>query len=183
MKFINEEILLRNRRVFTRARDAEFKEATRLLDDILMEVAANNNRDPSTPPPQLKEKMAELVDRLYYARYYARLSVGGDPNNVPAEIDDHERAFIDHVETMYSYSRSINRLLRHEFLIESFVAENKDVSTSLSAYLKEIRKSDVNLIYANLNSMRERMKLFKRYIAGVGETPLPTPAGAVTEKD
>jgi len=164
MRSINADILLRNRPVFVAARDAAFHDATRLLDEILAEVGASNNAAPASPSPRLKKMMAALVDELYYARYYARLSVGGDTANVPDVIDNYERAYIDHVETMYSYSRSINRLLRHEFLIESFVAEHPAVTDDFKAYLNEIRKSDVNLIYANLNSMRDRMKLFHRFV-------------------
>ena len=161
MKSINAEILLRNRDVFVKARDGAFDEAARLVDDVL--ALYGENGDEPLEPERLKTMMADLVNRLYHARYYARLSAGGNNVNPPPEIDHTEQAYIDHVETIYSYSRAISRFVRHELLIDSFVREHPDVAEDLRAYLAEIRKSDANLIYTNLRSLRERMRVYGRF--------------------
>jgi hypothetical protein len=162
MKYTNTEILLRNRRVFANARDAAFADAGKLIDEILACYGGNGGE--SIAPGRLKKLLSSLVDRLFHARYFARLSAGGNSTAPPPEIDHVEQAYIDHVETTYSYSRSINRFLRHELLIDSFVREHPDVSEDFKAYLVEIRTSDANLIYLNLRSLRERMRVFARYM-------------------
>lgn len=162
MKYINTEILLRNRQIFVKARDGAFGEAGLLVDEILALYGENGTE--SFEAEHLKNIMARLVDRLYHARYYARLSAGGNNVDPPSEIDHAEQAYIDHVETMYSYARSINRFVRHEMLIDSFVGDHPDVSENLKAYLAEIRKSDANLIYINLRSLRERMRAYGRFM-------------------
>jgi hypothetical protein len=167
MKFTNADVLLRNRRLLVKARDAAFGQAARLIDDVVALYGENGVE--IAQPGRLAGLMAEIVDRLYHARYFARLSVGGDGAEPVSEADVRERAYIDHVETMYSYSRSINRFLRHEHLIDSFVGEHPDVPGDIRSYLAEIRKSDVNLIYHNLLSMRNRLKLFEKFmnLAGI----------------
>lgn len=165
MRFTNTEILLRNRRVFARARDEAFAAAARLLDDVIAQSEAEG------PSAKLKDVMAALVDKLFHARYYARLSAGGNNLVPPPEVEDWERAYIDHVETMYSYSRSINRLLKHEVLMEDFAEDHPDVAADLATYLREIRKSDVNLIHENLHSMRERMVIFNRLMNRYADSP------------
>jgi hypothetical protein len=162
MKSTNNEVLLRNRRVFANARDAAFGDAGKLIDEILAHYGENGVE--LVDPDRLKKLIAALVDRLFHARYFARLSVGGNNVDLPPEIDHVEQAYIDHVETTYSYSRSINRFVRHELLIDSFTREHPDVSEDLKAYLREIRKSDANLIYANLRSLRERMRVFVHFM-------------------
>jgi hypothetical protein len=162
MRYINKEILLRNRQVFVKARDRAFEEAGLLVDDILALCGDNGAGDFGTA--RLQDMMARLVDRFYHARYYARLSAGGNNVNPPPEIDYTEQAYIDHVETMYSYSRSINRFVRHETLIDSFVREHPEVSENLKSYLAEIRKSDANLIHINLRSLRDRMRAYRRFM-------------------
>ncbi|UCH77774.1 MAG: hypothetical protein JSU81_08595 [Candidatus Coatesbacteria bacterium] len=162
MKSTNVDILLRNRRLFARARDEKFAEAGRLVDEIL--GAYGENGSELLDPTDLKDRMAALVECLYHARYYARLSAGGNNAEPPPDIGYDEQAYIDHVETMYSYSRSINRFLRHELLVDSFVHHHPDVSGDLRAYLAEIRKSDVNLLYLNLRSLRERMRVYGRFM-------------------
>jgi len=162
MRYINKEILLRNRQVFVKARDRAFEEAGLLVDDILA-VCGENGTEPFEAE-RLQNMMAGLVDRLYHARYYARLSAGGNNVDPPPEIGHTELAYIDHVETMYSYSRSINRFVRHEMLIDSFVREHPEVSENLKAYLAEIRKSDANLIHINLRSLRDRMRAYRRFM-------------------
>jgi hypothetical protein len=161
MKSINTEILLRNRDVFVRARDGAFDEAARLVDDVL--ALYDQNGDEPLEPERLKTMIADLVDRLYHARYYARLSVGGNNVDPPPNIDYTEQAYIDHVETVYSYARSINRFVRHEMLIGSFVREHPDFGEKLRAYLAEIRKSDANLIYMNLRTLRERIRVYGQF--------------------
>jgi len=173
MKSTNVDILLRNRRLFARARDGQFAAAGRLVDEIL--GAYGENGSELLDPAQLKDLMAALVDRLYHARYYARLSAGGNNTEPPPEIGYDEQAYIDHVETMYSYSRSINRFLRHELLIDSFVHHHPDVSGNLKAYMAEIRKSDVNLLYLNLRSLRERMRVYGRFMDRPPAAPAPAP--------
>jgi len=162
MKYINTEILLRNRHVFVKARDRAFGEAGILVDDIL--ALYGDNGMESFEAGRLKDMMARLVDRLYHARYYARLSAGGNNTDPPPEIDYAEQAYIDHIETMYSYSRSINRFVRHETLIDSFVGEHPEVSEDLKSYLAEIRKSDANLVCTHLRSLRERMRAYRRFM-------------------
>ena len=162
MKYINTEILLRNRRVFANARDDAFAQAGRLIDQILARYGENGDELMETA--ELKELMTSLVDRLYHARYFARLSAGGNNLAPPPDIDHVEQAYVDHVETTYSYSRSINRFVRHEMLIDSFVREHPDVSEDFKTYLGEIRKSDAHLTYMNLRSLRERMRVFARYM-------------------
>lgn len=176
MRSINTDVLLRNRRVFARARDVNFGAAGRLVDEILAYFGENGAE--LIEPERVKNMVASLVDRLYHARYFARLSAGGN-NAAPApEIDHAEHAYIDHVETMYSYARSINRFVRHELLIDSFVREHPDVSYELKAYLGAIRKSDANLIFNNLRSLRERMNVYGHFMnhprAATVEAPAET---------
>jgi hypothetical protein len=162
MKSINAEILLRNRQVFVKGRDDAFREAGRLVDEIL-ELYGENGTE-YFDPGQLEDLMVRLVDRLYHARYYARLSAGGNNASPPAEIDHAEQAHIDHIEAMYSYARSIYRCARHEMLIDSFVRDHPEVSENFKTYLAEIRKSDANLIYINLCSLRKRMRTYHRFM-------------------
>ncbi len=162
MKSINVEILLRNRRVYAKARDEAFTQAGRLLDAILMRYG--DDGAVLMDPEELRNFMAPLVDLLFHARYFARLTAGGANVRPPAEIDYLERAYVDHVETTYSYSRSINRFVRHELLIDSFVREHPDVSENFKAYLDEIRRSDANLVYLNLCHLKERIQVFARLV-------------------
>jgi hypothetical protein len=161
MKSINTEILLRNRRVFVQTREAYFEAATRSVDRILAFFPTDANYPEAN---RLDGLLRELVNNLYHARYYARLSIGGNNVAPPEEINNTERAFVDHVETMYSYARSINRFLRHELLIESFAREHPDVAENLRRYLAEIRKSDFNLIHVNLHHMRKRLTVYNRFM-------------------
>ncbi len=180
MKSTNTEVLLRNRRLFARARDVAFADAGQLIDEILARYGENGAE--LIDPGRLKELIAALVDRLFHARYFARLSAGGNNLNPPPEIDQVEQAYIDHVETTYSYSRSINRFVSHEQLIDSFVREHPDVSEDFKAYLWEIRKSDANLMYANLRSLRERMRVFAHFMnhpPAVPAGPSPVPSDAL----
>jgi hypothetical protein len=148
--------------VFATARDAAFANAGTLIDEILARYGENGTELMQTA--ELKKLMVSLVERLYHARYYARLSAGGNNLEPPPEIDHVEQTYIDHIETTYSYSRSINRFVRHELLIDSFVREHPDVSEDFKVYLGEIRKSDAHLTYLNLRSLRERMRVFARYM-------------------
>jgi hypothetical protein len=162
MKSINAEIILRNRRVCAKARDEAFADAARLVDGML--ARCRDGGPVLLNPEELRNRMALLVDLLFHARYFARLSAGGTNESPPAEIDYLEQAYIDHVETAYSYSRSINRFARHESLIYSFVREHPNVSEDFKAYLEEIRRSDANLIYLNLRHLRERIRVFARLV-------------------
>jgi hypothetical protein len=146
-----------------------FGEAGALVDEIL--ALHGENGGAFLDAKQLKTMMGRLVDLLYHARYYARLSAGGNNVDPPPEIGHEEQAYIDHVETMYSYSRSINRFVRHEMLIDSFVGRHPEVSDSFRAYLSEIRKSDANLIYVNLRSLRDRMRVYARFMNDRSEAP------------
>jgi hypothetical protein len=148
--------------VFANARDDAFGQAGRLIDQILARYGENGHELMETA--ELKTLISSLVDRLYHARYFARLSAGGNNTAPPPEIDHVEQAYVDHVETTYSYSRSINRFVRHELLIDSFVREHPDVSDDFKTYLADIRKSDAHLTYLNLRSLRERMRVFARYM-------------------
>lgn len=162
MKSINTEILLRNRRLFIASRNEMFTRARLLVDRILVlfpkeTLGAADGRE-------LERHISELVRTLFEARYYARMSIGGNNAAPPVEIDNLERAFVDHIETMYSYARSISRFLRHELLIESFIQEHPDVSEEFRGYLAEIRKSDFNLLHVNLQGMRNRLNVYDRFM-------------------
>ena len=162
MKSTNTEILLRNRRLFIASRDDTFARARRLVDRIL--ELFPDDAPGAVDAAELEKRISELVRTLFEARYFARMSIGGNNAQPPPEIDNLERAFVDHVETMYSYSRSINRFLRHELLIESFVRDHPDVAEDLRGYLAEIRTSDFNLIHVNLHSMRNRLNVYDRFM-------------------
>ncbi len=176
MKSINAEILLRNRGICVKARDEAFARAGGLVDEILARYG--DDGAVLMDPEELRNLMASLVDLLFHARYFARLSAGGNNTDPPPEIDYLEQAYIDHVETAYSYSRSINRFVRHELLIDSFVREHPDVSDDFKAYLEEIRRSDANLIYLNLRNLRERIRVFARLMNHPAGVDVEYPANA-----
>jgi len=153
--------ILRNRELFIRERDADFEHALKLLDRIVRLFTKEFNENES----RLFDDIDMLVSTLENARYYARLSIGGDNISPPANISIEERAFVDLVETMYSYSRSIRRMYRHELTLNEYAINNEDLDDRILLYLLEIKKTDSNLILNNLKNMQKRIKTYYEFIS------------------
>ena len=152
--------ILRNRELFILERDAHFEHACKLLDRIVAifpkEVSENEGK--------LYKEIEMLVLTLENARFYARLSLGGSNVSLPPDISVEERAYVDLVETMYSYSRSIRRMFRHEVTLSEFAHSNEELDDRLLLYIKEIRKTDSSLILNNLRNMQNRIKTYHKFI-------------------
>jgi hypothetical protein len=157
----NESKILRNRELFIQERDADFEHALKLLDRIVRLFTEEFNENES----RLFEDIDMLVSTLENARYYARLSIGGDNISPPESISIEERAFVDLIETMYSYSRSIRRMYRHEITLNEFAKNNEDLDDRILLYLLEIKKTDSNLILNNLKNMQKRIKTYREFIS------------------
>ena len=153
--------ILRNRELFISERDAHFEHACKLLDRIVAifpnEISENEGK--------LYKEIEMLVLTLENARFYARLSLGGNNVSPPSDISVEERAYVDLVETMYSYSRSIRRMFRHEVTLSEFAHSNEDLDDRLLLYVKEIQKTDSSLILNNLKNMQNRIKTYYEFIS------------------
>lgn len=156
-----EPPILRNKSVFRNLRDKSFSEAELLLDDIVSNLERYINADPLMD--KISRCLEIVVDLLEDARYYARLSVGGDNVNPPRCVSDEERVYVDLIEMTYSYARSIRRIIRHESAILNQIAMRNNITPHIVDYLLEIRKEDDDLIAKNLQNLHKRLKLYRSF--------------------
>jgi hypothetical protein len=156
---LNEEILLRNRILFAKIRNEEFERGANLVVDILgkYDSATENDLD------RFMGELDELVSVFERARYCARMSVGGNNIAPPDEVSYQERAFVDHIETMYSFARSIRRMLRHEMHVRDFLNAQKDLDENMADYVQTIKQTEANMVLGSLRSMLDRIELYKRF--------------------
>lgn len=156
---LNREILLRNRILFAKIRDKEFARGAGLVVDTLdrHDNGAENDLDP------FMEDLNELVAVFERARYCARMSVGGNNINPPEDITYQERAFVDHIETMYSFARSIRRMLRHEIHVRDFLNAQENLDENMFNYVRTMKQTEANMVLGSLRTMLERIELYKEF--------------------
>ncbi|UCE28230.1 MAG: hypothetical protein JSW52_05655 [Candidatus Coatesbacteria bacterium] len=161
---LNQEVLLRNRMLFAKIRDNEFNRGAGLLVKILAryENGAENDLD------RFMKELDDMVSVFERARYCARMSVGGNNVNPPDDITYQERAFVDHVETMYSFARSIRRMLRHEIHVRDFLDAQTDLDANMSDYARTIQRTEANMVLGSLRTMSERIDLYKGFFGDTG---------------
>jgi hypothetical protein len=161
---LNREVLLRNRMLFAKIRDDEFNRAIGLLVDVLerYDNGAENDLD------RFMGDLDDLVSVLERSRYCARMSVGGNNIDPPEDITYQERAFVDHVETMYSFARSIRRMLRHEIHVRDFLNAQTDLDANMSEYVRTIKQTEANMVLGSLRTMYERIDLYKKFFGDTG---------------
>jgi len=153
--------ILKNRRLFICERDDHFEHARKLLERIVRIFPKELNENES----RLYQEIEMLVDTLEDARFFARLSLGGNNVHPPDNISIEERAYVDLIETMYSYSRSIRRMFRHEVTLSEYVHDNEKLDDRLLMYLMEIKQADSSLILNNLKNMQDRIKTYNEFIS------------------
>lgn len=156
---LNEEILLRNRILFAKIRNEEFERGANLVVNILKKYDNTTENDLD----RFMNELDELVSVFERARYCARMSVGGNNIAPPKEISYQERAFVDHIETMYSFARSIRRMLRHEIHVRDFLTAQKDLDENMADYVRTIKRTEANMVLGSLRSMLERIELYKSF--------------------
>lgn len=161
---LNREVLLRNRMLFAKIRDDEFDRGAGLLVDVLESYGngAENDLD------RFMGDLDDLVSVFERARYCARMSVGGNNIDPPEDITYQERAFVDHVETMYSFARSIRRMLRHEIHVRDFLNAQTDLDANMSDYVRTIKQTEANMVLGSLRTMSERIDLYKKFFGDTG---------------
>jgi len=155
---INEDILLRNRSLFRRYRDDCFKNAVTIIYEVL-------NRFDNKPIEkgdfgELSEKIFKVVSELEDARFFGRMSVGGNNIAPPESIDSKERAWVDQIETTYSFARSIRRFLRHDLQLIDYNEGYEDINGDMAQYIDVIHQGDIDFILNNLNNTVERIEVF-----------------------
>lgn len=155
---INEDILLRNRALYRKYRDEAFKHAVAIIYDVL-------NRFDNKPIKkgdfgELSSKVFSMVAKLEDARFFGRMSVGGNNIAPPASVDHRERAWVDHIETTYSFARSIARFLRHDLQLIDYSEGYGEMNGDMSQYIDVIHQGDVDFILSNLEKMIERIEVF-----------------------
>jgi hypothetical protein len=162
---LNREVLLRNRILFAKIRDKEFSRGTGLVVDILDRYGngTENELDP------FMKDLNELVAVFERARYCARMSVGGNNIDPPEDITYQERAFVDHIETMYSFARSIRRMLRHEIHVRDFLNAQKNLDENMFDYVRTMKQTEANMVLGSLRTMLERIKLYKEFFDNAEE--------------
>jgi hypothetical protein len=161
---LNREVLLRNRMLFAKIRDDEFNRGAGLLADVLERYGndAENDLD------RFMGDLDDLVSVFERARYCARMSVGGSNIGPPEDITYQERAFVDHVETMYSFARSIRRMLRHEIHVRDFLNAQTDLDANMSDYVRTIKQTEANMVLGSLRTMSERIDLYNKFFGDTG---------------
>lgn len=157
---INEDILLRNRALFRKYRDDSFKSAVAIIYDVL-------NRFDNKPIERgdfgkLSDEVLKMVDRLEDARFFGRMSVGGNNIAPPESVEHRERAWVDQIETTYSFARSIRRFLRHDLQLIEYSDGYKEMNGDMSRYIDVIHQRDIEFVLNNLNKMIERIEIFTR---------------------
>jgi hypothetical protein len=158
-KELNKEILLRNRTLFAKIRDKEFGSGASLVVDILEKYDNGGENDLDL----FMDELDKLVSVFERARYCARMSVGGNNIAPPEDISYQERAFVDHIETMYSFARSIRRMLRHEIHVRDFLNAQKDLDENMADYVQTIKHTEANMVIGSLRSMLERIDLYSGF--------------------
>ena len=162
---MDENAVLKNQNLFRRLRNKAFTAAEELIDNMVENFERLKNADPLLE--KLTAQMEGIVNTLEDARYFARLSVGGDNTNPPPQINDEERIFVDLVEMCYSYARSIRRITRHETVILNHIALRDNINPLIVDYLLEIRKADEDLIAKNMTNLQQRLKLYRRHLGEI----------------
>lgn len=162
---MDENAVLKNQELFRRLRNKAFIAAEELIDRTVANFERLKSADPLME--KLTAQMEEIVNTLEDARYFARLSVGGDNTNPPSQINDEERIFVDLVEMCYSYARSIRRITRHESVILNHIALRDNINPLIIDYLLEIRKADEDLIAKNMTNLQQRLKLYRRHLGEI----------------
>jgi hypothetical protein len=162
---LDENAVLKNQELFKRLRNKAFTTAEELIDNMVENFERLKSADPLME--KLTSQLEEIVCTLEDARYFARLSVGGDNTNPPPQINDEERIFVDLVEMCYSYARSIRRITRHESVILNHIALRDNINPLIVDYLLEIRKADEDLIAKNMTNLQQRLKLYRRHLGEI----------------
>ncbi len=155
---INEDILLRNRELYRKYRDEAFENAVAIIYDVLNRF--DNKPIEKGDFSELSDKVFLMVAKLEDARFFGRMSVGGNNIAPPASVDHRERAWVDHIETTYSFARSIGRFLRYDLQLIDYSKGFKDMNGDMSEYIDLIHRGDVDFILSNLNKMIERIEVF-----------------------
>jgi len=144
--------------VFRKYRDEYFENAVSIIYGIL-----NRYRDNSIEEEDfgdLSERIYDMVTELENARFFGRMSVGGNNISPPSSIDHRERAWVDQIETTYSLARSIRRFLRHDLQLVEYSEMSDDINGDLSDYIGIIHQKDVDFILNNLHKITERIEVF-----------------------
>ncbi|RLC41055.1 MAG: hypothetical protein DRH51_04070 [Candidatus Coatesbacteria bacterium] len=154
-----EKIIFKNRDLYVKYRNKAFSKAIGIKDDIIRRIKSNSGNDIQ----ELYQLLDKLVSVLEDARYCARLSIGGNNIDPPETITVSERAFVDLIETMYSYARSTRRMARHELTLLEFSKSSKKLANNIYNYVKEANESEHNLILKNLQNITDRIELYRKY--------------------
>ena len=155
---INEDILLRNRELFRRYRDDCFKNAVGIIYEVLNRF--DNKAIEIDDFGELSSKVFNMVAELEDARFFGRMSVGGNNIAPPESVNHRERAWVDQIETTYSFARSIRRFLRHDLQLIDFSGGSEGINGDMSRYINVIHQRDIDFILNNLNKMIERIEAF-----------------------
>jgi len=159
-----EKVIFNNRDLYVRNRDRIFKTAMESIDGLIRKIEKNLNNDIR----ELYSGLDRLVTILEDARYFARLSIGGNNLNPPETISLSERAFVDLIETMYSYSRSTRRIARHELTLLEFSESSKKLANNIKDYIQKTRKQEHNLIFKDLLNMKDRIDVYRKHFPDEG---------------
>ncbi|MGQ9705610.1 MAG: hypothetical protein ACUVWP_01225 [bacterium] len=159
-----EKVIFNNRNLYIRYRNQTFKKALEIIEKLIKKIQSNLNNDIR----ELYSDLDRLVSVLEDARYFARLSIGGNNMNPPETISLDERAFVDLIETMYSYSRSTRRIARHELTLLEFSETSKKLARNIKEYIQKTREQEHNLIFKDLLNMKDRIDVYKKHFPNEG---------------
>jgi hypothetical protein len=152
----NEEMLLRNRKSYLRDRDDSMTKVEKILKGLI-----DNFLTFSTQPErfdQIGDQVIGLMKELEHTRFFARRAVGGNPAYAPPRITVEERAYVDHIETIYSNSRTIERFYRHHRRLRQLVGSVANGDSSMEDFMVRAEASDREMIYHHLLNMRFRIE-------------------------
>jgi hypothetical protein len=152
----NVELILRNRKSYLRDRYAAMVRAEKILKWLI-----DNFLTFSAQPERFDEigaRITNLMKELEQARFFARRAVGGNPEYAPPQISVQERAYVDHIETLYSNSRTIERFYRHHRRLRQLVGSVADGDSTMEDFMVRAEASDREMIYHHLLNMRFRIE-------------------------
>jgi len=160
-----EKVIFNNRNLYVRYRNRIFKNALEIMERLIKKIEKNFNNDIR----ELYSELDRLVSVLEDSRYFARLSIGGNNISPPDSISLDERAFVDLIETMYSYARSTRRIARHELTLLEFSESSKKLASNIKEYVSKTREQEHNLIFKDLLNMKDRIEVYRRHFPDEGE--------------
>jgi hypothetical protein len=176
-----QDLLLRNRLVHLRDRDAGYRCALGELDVLVQQL--RELRDTPGGLQQIKQRVERLSLLFKRALYHAVLAAGGDfgRTRVPG-IGREEMVFSDYLKTMYSAARNVESYLSHELMLQRFAESEEELEPHVRQYIQQAKSYDQDIVVRNLDLMVSRAAIFNQtFLERPAEAPPAAASGTATE--